>query len=295
MRTYAVDETGMDVILLIDISGSMRFTDPNRAALEAVGNFIDRLPVGVSRVGVIGFSGVLRYVIPLTPIDSPELQAELREQIARFQYTGFTDIGMALLTAADMLIEAYPLKNPMILLTSDGFIQISPNQPHRTTTQSYADVELALDRLDSMVPIYTIGIHNPTGVDADLLEMIASLSNAEAHFIDDANKLPMIFDTIYDSHVERIASLEELEEPFTQEEIDEEIEPEVEETDAGVLDENLSYVEPGAYLVATTQEDDTPLENDVYANRPGVLLYVLAIFSALTAAFSVVRLFKVVL
>ena len=76
----------IDVVLLIDVSGSMRFTDPNRAALTAAADFIDMLAVGESRVGVIGFSGRMQYYLPFRVIEDEYVVAELREEILSFQY-----------------------------------------------------------------------------------------------------------------------------------------------------------------------------------------------------------------
>jgi len=196
---------GADVVLLIDVSGSMRFTDPNRAALAAAADFIDRLPIGLSRVGVIGFSGRIQYHMPLRRLDAEYVRDELRQEIGAFQYVGFTDIGAALFAAAEMLSAEDALTNPMVLLMSDGWIEIGPAQAPRTAADSFADVEIALDILERQMPIFTVGLDHPFGgVDEALLEMIARRSNAYAQFTDNADDLPDLFVqalTIHMAHV----------------------------------------------------------------------------------------------
>jgi hypothetical protein len=182
----------------------MRFTDPTRAALTAAADFIETLSVGESRVGVIGFSGRMQYYLPLRLLEDEYVVAEFREEITAFQYVGFTDIGMALLAAAEMLRDADNLQNPMILLMSDGWIQISPQAIGRTDADSFADVETALDMLEREVPVFTVGLENPQGVDVLLLRMIAERSDAYAQFTNDAEDLPEMFLSILEAHVASI-------------------------------------------------------------------------------------------
>jgi len=240
----------IDAVLLIDVSGSMRFTDPNRAALTAASDFIDMLTLGESRVGVVGFSGLIQYYMPLRLVEDEHVQAELRREITRFQYVGFTDIGAALLAAAEMLYHAENVQNPMVLLMSDGWIEISPQMSHRTTADSYADVETALDMLERTVPVYTIGIHNPMGVDAELLEMISTRSDGYSQFTYDANELPEMFISILEAHVAAISmevhqpEADVPDEPEQESEQELEQEPEVPEPDESELNE------------ATTERDE---------------------------------------
>ena len=194
---------GGDVILLIDLSGSMRFTDPNRMVLSAVADFIDWLPIEYSRVGIIGFTGELRHVIELTPLTSESVQADLRAQLAAFEYRGFTDIGLALLTAAEMMLAQDELRNPMILLATDGFIEIGPANPGRTVAQSRADVDMALGMLQQQrIPVYTVGMHNPSGVDVELVHLMARASGGVPFFTDDAGaQLSGVLADIFMTHM----------------------------------------------------------------------------------------------
>ena len=287
----------IDVVLLIDVSGSMRFTDPNRAALSAAADLIDMLTLGESRAGVVGFSGRIQYLMPLRLIETEYDRLEMREQIAAFQYVGYTDIGAALLVAAEMLHEAGNLQNPMILFMSDGYIEISRHAA-RTAAESYADVEAALDLLERTVPIYTIGMHNPGGVDVRLLTMISERSNAHTLFTYDANELPEMVVSILEAHAARIP---------VPEPVEHESEPEPEEIPAPVEDyepepeieyrsgyeaenEEASPYEEQATKSDKSEESAEPTENEVSPSG-----YVIASFAGLAALISMILLVRTVL
>ncbi|MCL2839736.1 MAG: VWA domain-containing protein [Defluviitaleaceae bacterium] len=274
----------IDVVLLIDVSGSMRFTDPNRAALSGAGDFIEMLTIGQSRVGVVGFSGQIQYYLPFRLLEDEYAVAELREEITQFQYVGFTDIGAALLAAAETMYTAENLQNPMILLMSDGWIQISPHVARRAE-DSFADVEIALDILERNIPVYTVGLQNPHGgVDEALLEMIAVRSNAHAQFTQDADELPSIFISILEAHAATIP----------------EPEPEIDEPEAIEIEEVPEYEEAYAYVLYEAYEYEMldeyePLEDYEPIQERSNVLYVVAIFTGLLAAISTTRLIRAVI
>ena len=272
----------MDVIFLVDVSGSMRYTDPDRIVLSAIADFIDKLPEA-SRVGVIGFSGRIQHVIPLTYTDN-EVRAQLRDELSRFVYVGYTDIGLAFMYAIDMIEDVQSLNNPMIIFTSDGYIQIARRlAANRTARMSYDDVEAALDILDRLVPIYTVGMHNPDGIDVALLDMIAERSGGLSKFTYDAEELPEIFAEIFEHHTERVQyelpSIELMEEEEDETLADDEVYEE-EVVDAGQL--------------AGYENEDEAYEIERGTFEMGALHY-LAIFFGLTALVGVLRFIRIVL
>ncbi|MCL2215487.1 MAG: VWA domain-containing protein [Defluviitaleaceae bacterium] len=291
---YSIDAPPIDVVLLIDVSGSMRFTDPNRAALSGAADFIEMLSVGESRVGVIGFSGRMQYYLPLRLLEDEYTVADFRREITAFQYVGYTDIGMALLAAAEMLYNTENLQNPMILLMSDGWIQISRHVPDRTAADSFADVEAALDLLERTVPVYTVGLHNPQGVDVELLEMIAERSDAHAQFTDDANDLPKIFISILEAHIDSIPKPEPEPEPIYEAEIEPEYFEEYEyesDHDYDHAEDEYEYDDYDEYA----EEAEPEIEDDEPDVQSSSLLYVLAIFSGLLATVGTARFIRAVM
>lgn len=299
---YNYYNSGIDAVVLIDVSGSMRFTDPERQTLTAAADFIDALPLGASRVGVIGFSGRMQHVIPMQGLESENQLTELRGNIESFQYIGFTDIGMALLAGAEMLRGAGELTNPMVLLISDGWIQISPSQAPRVAEDSYNDAETALHILNTLdeVPVYTIGIHNPAGVDVELLTRIAEESGGTAGFTSETSELSEMFINLLETHLELSVQMPD----DVEEELQEYYEPEQDLQEPTPYEqEEQEVVQPEIVQEEYTQPEETEAyeaEEIVYPeDEPQALvgwlrnlLYGLAVTSSLSAIISVVHLIR---
>ena len=192
---------GIDAILVIDTSGSMRTSDRERTALEAAQLFIDMLETRNSRVGIVEFSGELGTVIPLSPVGTPAERDALRGQIRRFVYDGWTDIGLALRTASDMLLrDGDPNNSPLVLLFTDGAIDINPAQG-RTEAMSYDDTWYAVNALTGIAPIYTVGLNYGGLVNVEFLRDIATRTQGRSFIIQEAAVLPRIFSEIFTSHI----------------------------------------------------------------------------------------------
>ena len=273
----------IEVIFLVDVSGSMRFTDPDRIVLSAIADIIDKLEPHLSRVGIIGFNGQVQHRIPFMYVDE-EKKDWLRDELSRFVYVGYTDIGLAFMYALEMIEDVTELNNPMFIFISDGYIQISRLNPRRTAQMSYADIESALDALDGMVPIYTIGMHNPDGIDVPLLEMISQRSGGLSKFTYHADELPGILAAIFEHHVER--SRIYMPEPASEIIYEDDEEPEIK------YEEEYDAVEDEEPFQEYEEEIVEEAENNGFAL--GVLHY-LAMFFGMTALLGVLRVISLVM
>ena len=193
---------GIDAILVIDTSGSMRESDPERTTIEAAKLFIDMLETRHSRVGIIEFTDVLHTVVPLTSVSSVEEREALRNTISSFTYSGWTDIGLALRTAAEMMLEtSYEDNSPIIILFTDGAIELAPWREDRTVEMSYADVDWALNALEGNTPIYTIGLNYHGDVNIPFLQGISEQTTAVSYIVNEPSGLPVIFSEIFANHI----------------------------------------------------------------------------------------------
>ena len=191
---------GIDVILVIDTSGSMRSTDPERITLEAAMLFMDMMETRNSRLGIVGFSGDVHTVIPLMSIEKLEDRNYIRNRVSNFVYHGWTDIGLAMRTATEMLLEdPIETNSPMILLFTDGRIEMGAWH-HRSVEESYYDAQWAVDNVGDS-PIYTIGLNYDGTVNTEFLQNIARQTNATSHIIEEAALLPRLFNQIFASHI----------------------------------------------------------------------------------------------
>ncbi|MBS1946457.1 MAG: VWA domain-containing protein [Bacteroidetes bacterium] len=114
-----INGEGIDIILCIDISGSMLAQDftPNRieAAKNVASTFIDNRPT--DRIGLVIFSGESFTMCPLTA-DHNVLQTQLYNVQSGLLEDG-TAIGSGLATSVDRLRQS-PSKSKVIILLTDG-------------------------------------------------------------------------------------------------------------------------------------------------------------------------------
>ena len=111
---------GIDIILCMDVSGSMGSRDilPSRldAAKEVAEQFIQSRPV--DRIGIVIFSGEAFSLVPLTT-DKNVLISQVRSLESRRYLADGTVIGEGLATAVDRLSHS-DAKSKVIILLTDG-------------------------------------------------------------------------------------------------------------------------------------------------------------------------------
>ncbi len=145
--TENIDSEGVDIVLSLDVSGSMLAEDfkPNRieAAKKVAMNFVDQRPT--DRLGLVIFSGESFTQCPIT-IDHNVLKEQLSEVKSGVLQDG-TAIGMGLATAVDRLRYAKG-KSRVIILLTDG-----------VNNTGLIDPMTALEIAKSFkVRVYTIGV-----------------------------------------------------------------------------------------------------------------------------------------
>ncbi|WP_156767061.1 VWA domain-containing protein, partial [Mycobacterium sp. E796] len=150
------------VVLIIDMSNSMRATDvePNRlkAAEQAASQFASQLTPGIN-LGLVGFAGTPYLLVPPTPQHEATLEALKKLEFADGTATGeaiFTAlhaVGAAAITGGDTPPPA------RIVLLSDGG-ENKPTDPSDPHDGAFTAARLAKDQ---GVPISTISFGTKGG------------------------------------------------------------------------------------------------------------------------------------
>jgi len=206
-RLSHTNTEGIDIMLAIDVSGSMLARDfrPDRitAAKEVAGSFIaDRYG---DRIGLVVFAGEAFTQSPLTT-DQSTLQT-LLSRIRSGLIEDGTAIGNGLATAINRLRES-EAKSKVVILLTDGV-----NNRGEIAPLTAAEIAKAQG-----IRVYTIGVGtegmapypaadiygNPTGdtvmakveIDEKTLREIASLTGGEYFRATDKEKLKAIYDQI---------------------------------------------------------------------------------------------------
>lgn len=170
---------GVDVVFLIDTSGSMRSNDPGALRVDGAKAFVDAMRAN-DRVAVVDFDSDAETLLDLTPVAGNETLIDLRLD-ATADANGGTDISDAVreaITVHSANVGEGRLKTAVLL--TDG--------------QSSYDTGLTQQAADALIEIHTVGLG--AGVDAGLLRGIADGTGASYRPLTDASQLPEIYEEL---------------------------------------------------------------------------------------------------
>lgn len=170
---------GIDIILCMDVSGSMGSTDiaPSRmeVAKEVAQEFVRSRPV--DRIGLVVFAGESYTQCPLTGDRNMLLSQIASLEVRQFLNIRGTVIGEGLATSVDRLSKS-DSKSKVIILLTDG----KEDPPETRLIDPLTALEIAKTK---KVKVYTIGINGtpvaiPEGTNAP-----RGAKNPEADFLDE--------------------------------------------------------------------------------------------------------------
>ena len=190
-------EPGTDAVLVIDVSGSMKQSDPGYLCRQAAMDFIKELShTAFSRVGLITFCDFVQKVIPLTGLDNQAGEAELADEIQKLEYTsGDTDIGEAMQKAVSLLLEdKNDVRAKCILLLTDGEIDLPGQNEEEAEKQSLTDALVAVeDAKNHGIVIHTVSLDHSGRLDENLMHYMADSTGGSANKVTSADSLKEVF------------------------------------------------------------------------------------------------------
>lgn len=183
LRGYAEEivpeKEQLDIIFVIDSSGSMKTNDPSGIGLDMVQAFIDTMQTQGIRIGYVAYNDdILSYSVPET-IETTGKREELKDKIASITYSGDTDIGLGVAQACKLL-STEENTHKIIVLISDGETDL-PAGSSRTVEQSNQELEYCIGQCrEKNIPIYTIAFGQYDG-NKSLLEKTAEATQAQSY------------------------------------------------------------------------------------------------------------------
>jgi len=199
-----INRHGIDIIMILDISGTMQSEDfkPNRleVARQTIADFVaERVN---DRISLVIFAGEAFTRIPLT-LDHQVVKESLAEVTAASVNQDGTAIGMAISVGLNRLKKSEAASKIMILVT-DGDNNAGAIDP-LTASKLAKDMGIRIYTIgigtDTLVlPVQTFfGVQNqqyPGGFDEELLKKIAVTTEGKYYRAMDASALEQIFATI---------------------------------------------------------------------------------------------------
>jgi hypothetical protein len=161
----------LDVVLLLDASGSMRITDPTRLREQGAKLFMQFLKTG-DRIAIIQFAQEAKIISPLEDF-SPFKMLDFERAVSTVGDSGvYTDLLTAVTQAATVLLEqGRPEAKKLIVLLSDGKMDPHPSigTPGGATRRLLQDI--LPDLKVKGITIHTLAFSDQA--DSDILSQIA--------------------------------------------------------------------------------------------------------------------------
>ena len=199
-RSVSVESEGLDILLAIDTSGSMKAEDLSmgmtrvnrlQVAKGVIADFVEKRPY--DRIGVVVFGEEAFTQVPLT-LDHQTLLDMLSQVEIGVAGPQGTAIGTAIAVSARR-IKDIPSKEKIVILLTDG-----QSNAGRVSPMEAAQAAAALG-----IKVYTIGVGSnrqgllglmSDGVDEEGLTAIAQATSARFFRATDVRALQQVYDTI---------------------------------------------------------------------------------------------------
>lgn len=175
----AAEKEPMDIVFVIDCSGSMVTNDPQKMGLDMVQAFVDTVPSENIRIGYVAYNDEILSFSALEPMETAEKRESLKEEIREIAYSGYTDIGLGISQAYGLFPTEKNARQIMVLI-SDGETAL-PEGGERTEEQSGAELEEYVSQCrDKNIQIYTVAFGEFDG-SRTVLEETATSTGAESY------------------------------------------------------------------------------------------------------------------
>ena len=232
IRNTCASGPGMDAVLVIDVSGSMKQSDPDCLCKKAALDFVEELSFSPSSsAALITFSDTLQKVIPLTGLDSFSEDNEIVKELNCLEYTsGDTDIGTALLKAASLLSDSNDTRSKSIFLLTDGEIDLPAAEDEEAAEkESLTRALMAVEEAKTQgIVIHTVALDLSGTMDKNLMNYAADSTGGTSSLISSASDLDDVFQRLSEYAAAQAAEAIETEEELTKMQTEEETETESE-------------------------------------------------------------------
>jgi Ca-activated chloride channel family protein len=199
-----IEEKGIDIAMLLDVSQSMQSVDfkPNRLEVsrETIANFIKERPG--DRISLIVFSGTAYTRIPLT-LDHDILNASLQEISSTSVNEDGTAIGMAISVGLNRLKKSEATSKIMILVTDgdNNAGAINPNTASELAKEMGIKIyAVGVGTDQTIIPVQVLGQTTyqtfEGGLNEELLQNIAQTTEGQYYRAKDTQALSQIFSDI---------------------------------------------------------------------------------------------------
>lgn len=198
---YVSVKSGLDVIFVMDYSGSMKSNDPDAIAQGMVKAFIDTVHATDIHVGFVAYNDQLLAATQPLPMKTNEERQTLKTLIDKSGYSGNTDIGLGLRYAYDLIRQNSDRKKAIILI-SDGESDLKGSSTGRVLENALQDVEYVTSECKKeAIPVYSIAFGEYDG-NVKSLEKISGQTGGEMYTVKKPETLIQVLYGIFENNMD---------------------------------------------------------------------------------------------
>ncbi len=195
----------LDVMLVLDNSGSMKKNDPDALMAKAVSAFAANLPAD-SRLGIVVFDQEVRPTLALTQASSADFRAQVAQALRGINYRGqWTDIAGGVERAIyELRQQGRPNAQRAVILFTDGVLETG-NAARDAERSRWLQDNLAAEAKQLGVRVF--GIAFTEGADFRLLQSVAQTTGAEHYRVLKPAEIGAVFERVR-SRIQELADEE---------------------------------------------------------------------------------------
>ncbi|MBL8266617.1 vWA domain-containing protein [Steroidobacter sp.] len=190
-------EKPVQALIVFDVSGSMRQSDPNRLSVAAAQLF-GNLSGPSDTVGLAAFSDRADLLIPIAPAQDAGAKDALQSSLKKLVFNGqTTDLAAALDSGLAAFAEpADSSHRRLVLLLTDGALDLGKGREEQEAAARKRILDSLLpEYLRRDIALYTIAF--TSSADQSLLKEMTQASAGESRFAGDAQTLHKAFSQIF--------------------------------------------------------------------------------------------------
>ena len=189
----------MNVVFVMDESGSMSDTDINALRYEAVDLFLGLVTDFGNYMGAVVFDDNIVLQRDIAALEGNDAKNELSKSIREAYSNGDTDIGKAIELATDMLLKSGNSElESVIILLSDGNTDLPKDKTGEARIQSENSKQIAINNaLNNGYKIHSICLNANGKANSDELKAISDATSGVCVEVKSAEDLKEVFSQFY--------------------------------------------------------------------------------------------------
>lgn len=193
---------GCAVSIALDVSGSMKNTDPDRLSIELIKMFIDICGEN-DYFNVTAYNDEIVYTSGMVSMREAAEKEALKQSLDSIAFAGETDNGLGLYTATKAVADlGADYSNSFVLLISDGNTDLENSNSGRTLEDSNADLDQSADiAIEHRTAVNAVGYTSEYSKDINLLSVVTAATGGSMTLVDNAvNFIQVMISTFFSGY-----------------------------------------------------------------------------------------------